>query len=135
MWLSTRTRYGLKAIYEIGLNYDDKPISLNSISTKHGISLNYLEQIIAILKKDQLIKSTRGPRGGYSLMVEPTNITLGQIIRSLEGNFTPTECVDTDGQCKASYNCVSFKVFEKMNNSLSDVVDNITLQNMIDGDI
>ncbi len=135
MWLSTKTRYGLKAIYEIGSNYEDKPISLNSISTKHGISLNYLEQIIALLKKEELIKSTRGPRGGYSLAKSPEEITLGDIIRALEGSFTPSDCVHDDMQCSSSYNCVSYKVFKKMNDSVSDVVDNITLKNMINGEI
>ncbi|MCG8485788.1 MAG: Rrf2 family transcriptional regulator [Clostridia bacterium] len=131
MWLSSKTRYGLKAIYEIGLNANKKPISLNNIAEKYDISLSYLEQIIALLKKDKLIKSTRGPHGGYSLAREPSSISVGEIIRSLEGSYAPTDCVEENDHCYNATSCVTRSVFKKINDSISQVVNNMTLQDLI----
>ena len=131
MWLSSKTRYGLKAIYEIGLHAKEGPISLNNIAEKYDISLSYLEQIIALLKKDKLIKSTRGPQGGYSLAREPDLISVGEIIRSLEGSYAPTDCVE-QGECFNATSCVTRPVYKKINDSISQVVNNMTLQDLID---
>lgn len=132
MWLSSKTRYGLKALYELALHANKGPISLNNISEKYDISLSYLEQIIALLKKDKLIKSTRGPQGGYSLSKEPKDINVGEIIRSLEGSYAPTDCVEENDHCFKATSCVTRSVFKKINDSISQVVDNITLQDLID---
>lgn len=132
MWLSTKSKYGLKAIYEIGIHYGDKPVSLHTISTKYYISLNYLEQIIALLKKDRLIVSTRGANGGYSLSRPPESITVGDIIRALEGSFAPSECIENNEHCGDAYGCISRSVFEKINLGISQVVDNFTLKDMIE---
>lgn len=131
MWLSTKTRYGLKAIYEIGLQYKQKPIALNVIASKYDISLSYLEQIIALLKKDGLIKSTRGPYGGYSLSKPPKEICVGDIIRSLEGSYAPAECVEESELCDQKSSCVTHFVYKKINDSITVVVDNITLEDLI----
>ncbi len=131
MWLSTKTRYGLKAIYEIAIN-NNKPISLNTIASKHDISLSYLEQIIALLKKDGLIKSTRGPHGGYSLAKPPENIYVGDIIRSLEGSYAPTECVEQNDLCDQQASCVTHYVYKKINDSITEVVDRMTLRDLKD---
>ncbi|NLK72403.1 MAG: Rrf2 family transcriptional regulator [Clostridiales bacterium] len=132
MWLSTKTRYGLKAIYEIGLHFDDKPISLNTISSKYDISLSYLEQIIALLKKEGLIKSRRGIYGGYSLAKQPEKISIGDIIRALEGSYAPTECVEENDLCEQQPSCVTHYVYKKINDSISEVVNNLTLKDLID---
>lgn len=132
MWLSTKTRYGLKAMHEISLHYGDKPISLNTISSKYDISLSYLEQIIALLRKKDLIKSTRGIYGGYSLAYPPENINIGDIIRALEGSYAPTECVEENEPCEQQTTCVTYYVFKKINNSITKVVDNLTLKDLID---
>lgn len=132
MWLSSKTRYGLKAMYEIGLHANKGPISLNNIAEKYDISLSYLEQIIALLKKDKLIKSTRGPHGGYSLVKDPDDINVGEIIQSLEGSYAPTECAEQNNHCNNTTSCVPRYVFKKINDSISQVVNNMTLQNLID---
>lgn len=131
MWLSTKTRYGLKAIHEIGM-HKKSPISLNTIASKHEISLSYLEQIIALLKKDGLIKSTRGPHGGYSLAKPPENIYVGDIIRALEGSYAPTECVEENDSCNLRTSCVTHYVYKKINDSITEVVDHMTLKDLID---
>ncbi len=129
MWLSTKTRYGLKAIYEIAIN-NNKPIALNTIASKHDISLSYLEQIIALLKKNELIKSTRGPHGGYSLAKPPENICVGDIIRALEGSYAPTECVEQSDLCDQHTSCVTHYVYKKINDSITEVVDHMTLKDL-----
>lgn len=132
MWLSTKTRYGLKAIYEIGINFNKNPVPLSIIAEKHEISLSYLEQIIALLKKAGIIKSTRGPQGGYSLKKPPETISIGEIIRALEGSYAPTECVERNEKCFYASECITHSVFTKINDSISQVVDNMTLKDWID---
>ena len=129
MWLSTKSKYGLKAIYEIGLHYGSEPVPLKTISEKHDISLAYLEQIVAILKKAGLIVSRRGPTGGYSLARSPQEITIGDIVRSLDGSFTPSECNLKGSEC---FDCISWTVFKKINDGIDNVVDNFTLSNLIE---
>ncbi len=131
MWLSTKTRYGLKAIYEIGM-HEKSPIALNTIASKHEISLSYLEQIIALLKKDGLIRSTRGPHGGYSLAKPPEKIYVGDIIRALEGSYAPTECVEENDLCNLRTSCVTHYVYKKINDSITEVVDHMTLKDLMD---
>jgi len=132
MWISSKTRYGLKAIYEIAINDSDKPISLNLIAEKHNISLSYLEQIMALLKKNKLIKSTRGSQGGYTLADNPKNISIGSIILALEGSYAPTNCVDEKETCTNANFCVTRPIFTRINDSISRIVDNMSLQDLID---
>lgn len=90
MWLSTKSKIWSKGyLWKIGLNYGEEPVPLKIISDKHNISLAYLEQIVAILKKEGLIQSRRGPTGGYILSKPPQEITIGDILRCLDGSLTP----------------------------------------------
>jgi Rrf2 family cysteine metabolism transcriptional repressor len=132
MWISSKTRYGLKAIYEIARNDSDKPISLNIIAEKHNISLSYLEQIMALLKKENLIKSTRGSQGGYTLADNPKNISIGQIILALEGSYSPTSCVNEKAVCDNANSCITRPIFTRINDSISNIVDNMTLQDLME---
>ena len=105
--ISTRGRYGLRAMLDIAKNSTEKPISILSIAERQEISDKYLEQIFPLLKNAGLIKSVRGPRGGYILGRNPEDITVGQVLRILEGSLSPVECVDDNSQdeCARSYNC------------------------------
>jgi len=93
MKLSTKGRYGLKAMFELALHFGEGPIPLKDIAEKQNISEHYLEQLIATLRKDGLVNSVRGAQGGYLLSSEPKKITVGDVIRSLEGNIAPSDCV------------------------------------------
>ena len=93
MKLSTRGRYGLRAMLDIAINQGDGPTTLPSISERQGISVGYLEQLMVPLKKEGLIRSVRGAQGGYLLAREPEKITVGDIIRALEGPIAPVACV------------------------------------------
>lgn len=135
MKLSTRGRYGLKAMFDLALRYGDGPISLTSISERQAISVNYLEQLISPLKKASLVKSVRGAQGGYMLAKSPDEITVGQILTTLEGPLAPTDCVVVDGDeetCDHSGYCVTKVIYEKIYESITNVVNSITLQHMLD---
>ena len=137
MKISTRGRYGLRAMVDIAIHANEKCISLKSIAERQGISENYLEQLMSSLKKGGLVKSTRGSQGGYILNEEPQNISVGDILRALEGNLSPVNCVDDETQepsCAKGVciGCVTKSVWEKIYESLNDVIDNITLGDLVD---
>jgi len=134
MKLSTKGRYGLKAMFDLTLHYGDGPISLKSIAERQLISDHYLEQLIASLRKSGLVKSVRGAQGGYMLADSPSKITVGDIIRVLEGPIGPSDCVieGETSSCDRADCCVTRTVWERIQLSISEVIDSITLQNMLD---
>ncbi len=134
MKLSTKGRYGLKAMFDLALHYGDGPISLKSVAERQLISDHYLEQLIASLRKSGLVKSVRGAQGGYMLADIPSKITVGDIIRVLEGPLGPSDCVleDEPSSCDRADCCVTRTVWEKIRVSISEVIDSISLQDMID---
>ncbi|QUH20611.1 RrF2 family transcriptional regulator [Alkaliphilus sp. B6464] len=134
MKLSTKGRYGLKAMFDLAIHYGDGPISLKSVAERQLISDHYLEQLIASLRKSGLVKSVRGAQGGYMLADSPSKITVGDIIRVLEGPLGPSDCVleDEPSACDRADCCVTRIVWEKIRLSISEVIDSITLQDMLD---
>lgn len=133
MKLSTRGRYGLKAMFQLSLYYGDGPISLKQIADEQKLSENYLEQLFSTLKKEGLLNSVRGAQGGYMLSRQPKEITVGQILRALEGNMAPSDCViDDEHECSREDRCVTKLVWMKMKDSIDEVIDSITLQDMVD---
>jgi Rrf2 family protein len=132
MRLSTKGRYGLKAMFDLALHFGSGPISLSSISERQDISLNYLEQLILMLKKAGLVTSIRGAYGGYTLSRPPNKITVGDVLNVLEGTLSPVSCSkDDDEHCKKSGECITKKIWDKLYNSINDVVDSITLGDMV----
>ncbi|QSX06430.1 Rrf2 family transcriptional regulator [Sedimentibacter sp. zth1] len=131
MILSTKGRYGLKAVFELSLNYGEGPVTLKKICDKYEISENYLEQLFAKLKKAGYIVSTRGAYGGYSLAKQPQDVTVGMILRTLEGEITTSECLNKD-VCRRESVCATRTIWSKIEKSINDVIDNITLLDMID---
>ncbi|MDH8677102.1 Rrf2 family transcriptional regulator [Fusibacter bizertensis] len=136
MKLSTRGRYGLKAMFDLALYYGEGPISLTSIAERQAISVNYLEQLISPLRKALLVESVRGAQGGYMLAKAPSDITVGVILTTLEGPLAPTDCVVMDSSdeelCDHSNYCVTKVIYEKIYESITSVVNSISLQHMID---
>ena len=132
--LSTKGRYGVRAAFDLALHYGEGPIPLKSIAERQNISDPYLEQLIAVLRKDGLVNSVRGAQGGYMLSRRPSQISVGEIIRSLEGPMAPAECVldDQDKECiKADY-CVTRVLWEKIRDSINNVINSVSLQDMIE---
>jgi Rrf2 family protein len=132
MILSTKGRYGLKMMHEFALNYGRGPMSLKEVAQKLRLSETYLEQLIAHLRKAGLVTSVRGAQGGYELSRKPEEITVGEIIRELEGPLAPSECVlDDEPECTNADYCVTRLIWEKIMDSINNVIDSITLNDMI----
>lgn len=129
MILSTKGRYGLKAVFELSINYGLGPVSLKKISEKYSISESYLEQLFTKLRKDGYIETVRGPQGGYLLAKDPNEITVGMILRTLEGDITTSDCISKE-VCSRESICATRVIFEKIENSINNVIDNITLADM-----
>ena len=132
MKLSTKGRYGLKAMFELALNYGEEPISIKYISEKQNVSERYLEQIFSKLKKADLVKSIRGAQGGYFLARRPDEISVGDILNVLEGPITISDCLKEEGSCSNSSKCVTRLVWKKMKNAIDEVVNTTFLQDMVD---
>lgn len=131
MKLSTKGRYGLKAMFELSLNQNNGPVPLKLIAKKQNVSDQYLEQIFSKLKKSGLVTSVRGSQGGYLLAKEAKNITVGDILTVLEGPISLSDCVLDEDICENSSICVTKVVWEKMKKGIDEVVNSITLQDMI----
>lgn len=134
MKLSTKGRYGVKAMLDLSIHSAESHIALKSIAERQDISEHYLEQLIATLRKAGLVKSVRGAQGGYMLAQEPSQITIGEILRVLEGSLAPVDCVTENDplECQNSSKCVTQKIWIKVRDSINQVVDSITLQDLID---
>ncbi|HWJ03191.1 MAG TPA: Rrf2 family transcriptional regulator [Verrucomicrobiae bacterium] len=133
MRLSTKGRYGVKAMFDLAQHTGEGPVSLKNIADRQGISEHYLEQLISGLRKAGLVKSVRGAQGGYTLAKEPAKITVGDVIRVLEGPIAPVECVSEEDPeiCQKADCCVTRGIWEKVRNSIADVLDSITLEDMV----
>ncbi|MGO3017914.1 MAG: RrF2 family transcriptional regulator [Anaerococcus sp.] len=134
MKLSTRGRYGLRAVYYLAENQDKGYISVSEISQNLNLPENYLEQLIRLLKKSNIVISARGAKGGYKLSRDLDDISVGEVIRVLEGEITSSECVQT-GSCTEMNDCEAYLVFAKIDNAINSAVDSITIRDMINNNI
>lgn len=132
MKLSTKGRYGLRAMIDMARWGDNSAISSHTIAEREGLSERYLEQIMVPLKRAGLIKSIRGFQGGYVLARNSQDITAGDIIRALEGPIAPVECVsETNPEpCTRSDYCVTRVVWTKVRDSIAQVLDSYTLADL-----
>ncbi len=133
MRFSTRSRYGLRAMLELALNYDRKePTPLFQIAEKQLISEGYLEHMMTVLRKGGLVRSVRGAQGGYLLMREPAGITAGEIVRCLEGPLGPTGCVSEEDpeNCARAEFCVTRQLWERVREATASVLDSVSLADL-----
>lgn len=135
MKLSTKGRYGLRAIIDLAMNATEGPVPISSIAERQSLSESYLEQLMAKLKKAGLVTSIRGAQGGYFLAKPSSEISVGDILRALEGDINPVECVGltADGKlkCRNSSLCVSKYVWKRINDSITETVDAIMLDALL----
>lgn len=133
MKISTKGRYALRIMIDLAMNIDKGPIRVKDIASRQNISEKYLEQIIALFNKAGYVKSIRGAQGGYLLTKTPKEYTAGMILRLAEGSIAPVSCVDEAAEgCEKRGACVSAMLWEKMNTAVNEVVDNTTLQDLVD---
>ena len=132
MKISTRGRYALRVMLDLAIHNTGNYISLKEIAARQEISEKYLEQIIPALSKGGFVKSTRGSRGGYMLVGDPADYTVGMIVRQLEGELSPVSCVGDSECCGRAEQCVTIEVWQKIKEAVDGVVDHITLDQLVE---
>lgn len=119
-------------MFELAKNYGSGTMSLKDIAKNQDLSETYLEQLIAPMRKAGFVNSIRGAQGGYELSKQPEKITVGEIIRLLEGPLAPSDCVVGDEpECSKANYCVTRTIWERIMDSINNVIDSITLKDMI----
>jgi len=132
MKLSTRTRYGIRAILELALNHGKGPLQLKVVGQRQNISVKYLEQLIAVLKTAGFVRSSRGAKGGYVLAKAPNQIKLSDVFSSLEGASVITvECVENENYCVRAADCVVRQVWVQVQEAIMSVLAAITLEDLV----
>ncbi len=131
MKLSTKGRYGTRALLELALHRGDGPVLLKDIASRQQISLSYLEHLISPLIAGGILRSTKGPRGGISLAKAPEEIKLSEVIQLLEGSVAPVDCVDNPDICDRSSYCVTRDIWSELKNVMSGVLESTTLQDLV----
>lgn len=133
MKISTKGRYALRLMLDLAMNEDGNVVRIKDIAARQGISDKYLEQIISILNKAGYVRSMRGPQGGYCLKKSPQEYTVGMILRLTEGSLAPVPCVEEDAlECEREECCATVEVWKKLNLAVNDVVENITLADLVE---
>jgi len=132
MKLSTRARYGTRALLDLALHQSEGPVSLKDIAQRQRISLQYLEHLITPLITAGMVRSVRGPKGGVSLAKPPKQIVLSEIIQLLEGSTAPVECVDNPKLCPRSELCVTRDIWDELKKAMNGVLKSTTLQNLVE---
>ncbi len=133
MKLSTKGRYGLRAMIDLARYSEDEPVSISSIAARQDISERYLEQFVGLLKKAGLVRSIRGATGGYVLARNVREISVGDVLRALEGSLEPVKCAAfySEEGCMAAEGCVTKYVWQKINESINETVDHMMLDELV----
>lgn len=133
MKISTKGRYGLRALVDLALHGEVEAVSISSIAQRQEISISYLEQLIAKLRKAGLVNSIRGASGGYVLARDASQISVGDVLRALEGDLNPVDCSEITGktECSGSDYCVTKYVWHRINDSINQAVDNIMISELV----
>lgn len=132
MKLSTKGRYGLRALIDLALYSENETVSIQSIARRQNISDSYLEQLMRKLRSAGLIVSVRGAQGGYKLARPVNEISVGDVLRALEGSLEAVTCGGEDNSCQGADLCVTKFVWERINSSIRDTVDSIKLSQLVE---
>lgn len=133
MKISTKGRYALRMLVDITIHQTTGYVSLKSISERQGISKKYLEQIVPLLSKNGIIKTSRGNRGGYIINGRPENHTVGDVLRATEGSIAPVACLEYEpNECDHINECATLEIWEGLYKLISEYLDGITIQDIAD---
>lgn len=132
MRLTTKTRYGMRAAVDLAERYKQGPVSVSDISRREGISVSYLEQLLNRLKKSGIVKSVRGPQGGYVLARQPSQISTYDVVHVLEGDLSLVFCIldKSRKKCDKTDDCVTKLLWQKLNTCIKDVLKAVTLEDL-----
>ena len=132
MRISTRTRYGMRAMLELAIAYGAGPLQIKVIADRQKISNKYLEQLVGIIKTAGLLRSLRGPHGGYVLTKPPQDIKLSEIFRALEGPVLTVECVENEQACDMYADCITRRLWIEVNDAILNVLTGKTLADLVE---
>lgn len=128
--LSTKGQYGVRAMVEVARGYP-ATTNIRAISERQDVSVAYLEQILSTLRRAGLIASVKGPGGGYRLSFAPSDISISQILRALEGPVAITSCMDPAAGCVRADKCVSHLLWKSLGEKIEGFLDTITLDTLL----
>ncbi|MCL2071554.1 MAG: Rrf2 family transcriptional regulator [Oscillospiraceae bacterium] len=133
MKISTKGRYALRMLLDLAEAKDSGFISLKEIAERQGISKQYLEQIVSLLNTSDILRTSRGKQGGYMLLKEPSQYTVGQILRITEGSLAPISCLDDEvNQCERADGCKTLYMWDGLYKVIADYLDGITLADILE---
>lgn len=132
MKISTKGRYAVRVMLDLALNDTGEYVKVREIAKRQEISEKYLEQIIAVLNKAGYVRSTRGAQGGYKIAKDPSQYTVGMILRLTEGSLCPVDCLETESnECERCDTCETLQVWKDLNNAINKVVDSVTIADLV----
>jgi len=133
MKISTKGRYALRMLIDLAEHMGDGFIPLKDISARQGISKNYMEQIMPLLSKSGMLKTSRGFQGGYKLASAPSNYTVGSILKLTEGSISPVSCLEENAdECLQAPTCCTLEVWRGLGEVITNYLESITLQDILD---
>lgn len=135
MKISTKARYGLRALVDLAVHSGGEQVALIHIAKRQHLSVNYLEQVFSLLKKAHIVKSIKGSQGGYRLIKNPVDILVGDVIRAIEGEILVVEeevqSAGTSLILKNMQKCIAENVWDKITQSICEVIDSMTLEDLM----
>lgn len=132
MKISTKGRYALRMMADLAVHSGDGVVALKDIAERQNISKKYLEQIVPLLNRAQLLRTNRGYKGGYTLSKAPSEYTVGEILRVTEGDLAPVACLQCGSVCERRTDCATLHVWEGLYKLVNEYLDGITLQDIVD---
>lgn len=132
MMISTKGRYALRVMIDLAQNGDEKFVSLKDVAERQNISMKYLEMIVSILNKGNMVHSQRGKAGGYKLAKTPLEYTVGEILKLTEGTLAPVMCLEEGAEvCERANDCVTLPLWKELNHIIDNYLDSVTLDDVI----
>ena len=133
MKISTKGRYAVRVMLDLAVHNTGEYVKVKQIAERQEISEKYLEQIISILNKAGCVKSVRGAQGGYKIAKDPSNYSVGMILRLTEGSLSPVSCLDDEiNECERCDTCETLEVWKDLKKAIDDVVDNVTIADLVE---
>ena len=130
MRLTTKGRYAVTAVLDLALHQDKGPVSLAASSERQQISLSYLEQLFAKLRRNEIVRSTRGPGGGYTLKNSVDDVSVSDIILAVDESCKVVDCGDSGG-CHGEYQCLTHDLWQELSNEIRSFLDGITISEIM----
>ena len=132
MMISTKGRYALRVMIDLAENQSENYVSLKDVAKRQNISMKYLEMIVAILNKGNMVKSLRGKAGGYKLAKKPSEYTISEILKLTEGTLAPVMCLEENAKnCERAKECITLPLWQKLDNVINGYLSSVTLEDVI----